>query len=215
MHRTRRTILEHLNLAGTASVEDLATATSLAPVTMRHHLGLLRDQDLVDFRSRPAGRGRPKHEYHLTVRGKAVVVGDPHEALANRLVAAAKRWDSGAARALMTDVGDQIAAEHAGAEDSGLRDRLLVAARALSDEGFVVRWQTGGEGALHLIVTECPYESLREDHPEVCEMDQRVIERVMGVEVERAGWRLDGDSHCAYCVSPASMKRVAETTESL
>ena len=216
MHSTRRTILEHLRDEDTASVEDLAAATALAPVTMRHHLGLLRHQGLVDYRAQPAGRGRPKHMYYLTVRGKALVMGDPHEALAARLVAVAKRRDQPAAEALLADVGEQIAADHAAvAGGLGLADRLAVATQLLSDEGFVVRWQADGDDSFQLIVSECPFDALCASHPEVCCMDQRVIERLVDSHAQREAWRVNGDAECVYRVRPASAPVAASPSESL
>ncbi len=61
MQATRQRILEILKERHTATVEELAKELELTPVTIRHHLDILRSEGLVQApqvkrRDTPAGR---------------------------------------------------------------------------------------------------------------------------------------------------------------
>jgi predicted ArsR family transcriptional regulator len=64
-------ILALLKRCGQSSVDDLASALSLAPMTVRQHLTALERDELVTVAERRNGAGRPRHLYSLTERGDA------------------------------------------------------------------------------------------------------------------------------------------------
>jgi predicted ArsR family transcriptional regulator len=64
-------ILAVLKRCGQSSVDDLASALSLAPMTVRQHLTALERDELVSVAERRNGAGRPRHLYSLTERGDA------------------------------------------------------------------------------------------------------------------------------------------------
>lgn len=216
MHTTRRAILEYLRATGDASVDDLAANTGLAPVTVRHHLGLLKAQDLVAFDAEIRGRGRPRHVYHLTARGQAMTAGDPYQTLVMRMLDAAREQDRAAAERLFTSLGERIAEEHA-AELEGLpvEERLDAVVRMMSAEGFVVCWTAESDGSYLVQEIACPFETLGEVHRDVCCMDQRLLQVALKADVVRERWRLEGDSSCAFRIrispsdgDPASSERL-------
>jgi predicted ArsR family transcriptional regulator len=214
MHTTRRAILEYLRRTGDASVEDLAADTGLAPVTVRHHLGLLKSQDLVAFDAEVKGRGRPRHVYHLTPRGQALTADNPYQTLVMRMVDAAKEADRGAAEQLFTKLGERIAQDHA-ADLAGLpmEERLDAVVKMMSAEGFVVRWEAQPDGTYMVQELACPFETLGQVHPDICCMDQRLLQVAMNADVVRERWRLQGDPNCAFRIRvplPGSDAAIAE-----
>ena len=68
MQATRQRILEILKDRNTATVEELAHDLGLTPVTIRHHLDILRSEGLVQAPQvkRRDTPGRPQHVYGLT-----------------------------------------------------------------------------------------------------------------------------------------------------
>ncbi len=68
MQATRQRILEILKERGTATVEELGAELDLTPVTIRHHLDILRGEGLVQAPKvkRRDAPGRPQHIYALT-----------------------------------------------------------------------------------------------------------------------------------------------------
>jgi len=195
---SRRHILEHLGTHGTATIEALAAATGLAPVTVRHHLGILRKRELVTTSSVPAGRGRPRHVYRLSALGAQCLMPSGFEDLASQLLDALKEGDRAPAERFFRRMAERVATRHPEAVTPQSADgRLDTLALLLTEEGFVVRWERDGDD---VVVHEaaCPYQQLGETHREVCCMDHHLIALVTGRPVVREAWRLDGADGCAY-----------------
>jgi predicted ArsR family transcriptional regulator len=72
MQTSKDRILAVLKRSGSRSVDDLAAALQLAPMTVRQHLTALERDELVRVTEYRNGAGRPKHFYSLTERGDAV-----------------------------------------------------------------------------------------------------------------------------------------------
>jgi predicted ArsR family transcriptional regulator len=71
MQTSKARILAVLKRCGARSVDDLAAALQLAPMTVRQHLTALERDELVTVAERRNGAGRPRHLYSLTERGDA------------------------------------------------------------------------------------------------------------------------------------------------
>lgn len=204
MQSTRRDILQYLREHGTGSVEELAEAVGLAPVTVRHHLHLLREDGLVDVAAEPAGRGRPRHVFRLSQAGGQAVVEDNRFAvLTARLLDAMRTADHNQIEGVFAAMAETIAdANRMAFAERPVETRLDAVVALLADEGFTTSWQPDGDGfVLHQL--SCPFHALGDQHREVCCMDERLIEAVVGGAVERQEWRMDGGTTCVYRIRTA------------
>ncbi|MEK6575031.1 MAG: ArsR family transcriptional regulator, partial [Chloroflexota bacterium] len=66
MSATRDEVLNLLRRKGSASVNELAEATGVTPVSVRHHLSVLQAGGLIASVENHSGVGRPKLLYSLT-----------------------------------------------------------------------------------------------------------------------------------------------------
>ena len=67
MQETRQQIIEILKTRSQATVDDLADALALTTMTVRHHLGILEEQSLVQTEIQRGRVGRPHYVYRLTI----------------------------------------------------------------------------------------------------------------------------------------------------
>ena len=83
---------------------------------------------------------------------------------------------------------------------------------ALDHMHYRARWEAGAEGP-RIIFGHCPYASIIEDHPELCQMDQWALARYMRADVaQRSKIDVRGHSvtHCVFTLSrvgASSVKR--------
>lgn len=198
---SRRDILTHLHAHGRATVVELAGAIGLAPVTLRHHLGLLREGGLVLADRVPEGRGRPRHVYRLSPQGLAALAEQrPYAQLAADLIDALKAVDPEApATALRAVAARLVATRRETFADQPLEVRLDALVTMLADKGFALHWARDGD---EYVIREagCPYRALVATHVEVCALDLEVIRQVVGADVTARIWRGDGDPPCAFRV---------------
>ncbi|MBI2845510.1 MAG: winged helix-turn-helix transcriptional regulator [Chloroflexi bacterium] len=212
LQRTRRGILETLKSTGKATVEELAEAVGLSPITIRHHLNVLLERGLISTEKRRGGPGRPRYLYRLTQAAEELFPKTYH-LLADRLleemvqisdrktVAQALR---GAAQRLMGDAPQKLAG-------LPIEKRMEALSDLLDKEGFWARWAEGqrqGEYLLH--EQECPYYYVASRHPVVCSLDLAIIREMSGGQVRRGEYRLQGDTVCSYHIQ-AMQKELAKS----
>lgn len=203
MQATRWAILNLLKQRGQETVEELAEALELAPITVRHHLAILEKDNLITSSTERGGVGRPHYVYRLTSQAEDLFPKRYH-LLAERLLAELKVM---AGQEELQDALQRIARDIAagyppgGFEAKDIREKLSILASLLAEEGFLVQWQQVGEEYV-LKEYSCPYYYVSQRHPEVCHLDLYLISSVLGADVERRTCMVHGDEACTYRIIP-------------
>ncbi|MFQ6058152.1 MAG: helix-turn-helix transcriptional regulator [Anaerolineae bacterium] len=202
MQATRWGILEFLKEHGQATVDDLAQALGLAPITIRHHLAILEKDDLVTVSKMRRQRGRPSNVYSLTEAALELFPKKYH-LLADRLLAELKALgDEERVSQLFDRMAEGMAAEHTRAlRGKSLEEKITALVNLLNKEGFLAQWEREDNGYL-LKEYSCPYYYVGQRHPEVCRLDLQVITAMLGAQVERRTCMINGDDFCTYRISP-------------
>lgn len=191
MTTARQKVLAYFAKARIASTREIARALKLSPATVRHHLRLLVADgrlDLTPIHGRD-GRGRPEKVYSL-----------PRAALGDNLPALSD--------ALLNEAGSQLSMEalagHLTGDSSFAREplarRLNLTVERLNQMKYHARWEAGSEGP-RLVFAHCPYAAILEKHPELCRMDQALLQNLMGQparQIFRTG--IDGSSVCVFVI---------------
>jgi len=169
---------------------------------LRHHLNVLKAQDLVittQLRHRQSA-GRPCQVYTLTEEGNDVFPAN-YDGLADYLLVAMKEeMGSNQVRQIFRRIGQRLAAEAPDISALPLRERVASVADFLTDKGFISRWEEV-EGGYALYQFNCPYRRVAREHGEVCEMDRALISQLLGVQLKRLNGAASRGEHCTYFVS--------------
>jgi DeoR family suf operon transcriptional repressor len=201
---TRERVMETLLYSKHCTINELADAVDINPISVRHHVSKLEADGLVTSQEERHGVGRPRRIYYLTEKGMEQFPSR-YLRLTLRLLEQLKdsmpvqmvdRLFSEVARDMASDYTDE-------ARDLSLEDRLNLVTSVLSKEGFTVEWEKQDEQYLIREIS-CPYYHIGQDHPEVCTVDQTLISTVLSVPAEKIKCVLDGDSHCTYVVPRCS-----------
>lgn len=195
---TRDVILEEIKRSNGATVEDLADAADISPVTVRHHLNTLQAEGLLETSSVRRKVGRPYYVYTLSVKG--------HELFPKRYVRLSSRlldelrdqFPAGTISTLFNNVVERIAEEHRSEfENMNVEKRLDYLVALLGEEGFMASWELTEDG-YRLTEYSCPYISVGQKHHEVCVFDKQLIQIVMDTEINQHSCMIDGDSCCEF-----------------
>jgi predicted ArsR family transcriptional regulator len=201
---TRWAILNLLKERGQATVEELAEALGLAPITVRHHLAILEKDNLIASSTERGGVGRPYYIYQLTSEAEELFPKRYH-LLAERLLAELKDMADGAQ---LQGALERIAKDIAGRFPAGefeaksIPEKLNVLVDLLAEEGFLVRWHRVGDEYV-LKEYSCPYYYVSQRHPEVCHLDLHLISSLLNANVERRTCMVHGDEACTYRIIPS------------
>jgi DeoR family transcriptional regulator, suf operon transcriptional repressor len=202
MKSTRDRILQTLLRSPRSTINELAEAVGINPISVRHHLTNLQMEGLVDAQEERHGVGRPRLVYVLTEEGMERFP-TRYLRLTTRLLAQMKESMSGPmVSKLFSQVAEDLAADYAEqVKGLSMEDRLETVKDLLAEEGFTVEWEKAEDGyRIHEIT--CPYYQIGQNHPEVCMMDQTLISKMLAVPANKVQCILDGNSHCTYVVHP-------------
>jgi len=201
MQATRKAILDILKEQGQATVDELAEQLDLTPMTVRHHLNVLKAQNSVMATRLRHSRsvGRPRQVYTLTQTGNELFPANYHQ-LAERLLDEIKATMSPKeVREIFRRIGEKLAAEAPDVTGLPLSERVSRVSQFLTDRGYISRWEEIDDGfALHQF--NCPYRHVAQEHGEVCELDRVLISRLLGVQTERIHGAASRGEHCTYFI---------------
>jgi DeoR family suf operon transcriptional repressor len=205
MKSTRDRILQTLLGKPRTTINELAVAVGINPISVRHHLTNLQVEGLVGTEEERHGVGRPRLIYFLTETGMERFP-TRYLRLTTRLLAQMKEsMPAPVVSKLFAEMADGLAAEYAGQmKGLDMEERLELARSLLTEEGFDIQWErAGSQYRIHEIT--CPYLQIGQSHPEVCTVDQTLISRMLAVPVEKVQCVLRGDAKCTYVVQAEAL----------
>jgi len=176
MQTSRQKILAHLKKNRAASAREIGRALKMSAPNVRHHLSVLCSDGRVEFISihNREGRGRPEKVYSLS----QAALGDNLSALAH---------------AVLTEAGPALSMEAVArhllspAQFDGLsmNRRLALLIDKLNEMHYQSRWEASAGGP-RVILGRCPYARVMAEHPEICKMDEAVLQAALGRDVSPA-----------------------------
>ena len=203
MKSTRDRILQTLLHQPRRTINELAEAVGINPISVRHHLTNLQVEGLVTAEEERHGVGRPRLVYFLTEDGMEKFP-TRYLRLTTRLLTQMKEtMPAPVVSQLFSQIADDMANDFTDqVQGMGMEDRLDFVKTLLAEEGFTVEWEKKGEQyQIHEI--SCPYYQIGISHPEVCTVDQALISKMLAVPAEKVQCILNGGAHCTYVVQAA------------
>jgi DeoR family transcriptional regulator, suf operon transcriptional repressor len=197
---TRERVLQTLLLRERCTINELAEAVDINPISVRHHIAKLEADGTVTSAEEKHGVGRPRRMYYLTEKGR--------EQFPTRYIRLTVRLLEQLKEALPAPVVErifeQMAKEMASnyrADFTGLtpESRLELLRRLLNNEGFSVDVKREGDSYI-IRESNCPYFHIGQNHPEVCSVDQTLISTILEVPAQKIQCLLHGDAHCTYVI---------------
>lgn len=208
MHAVRKHILEILKERQNATVSELAEALEMAPVSVRHHLDLLQADNLiaVDRYERKGNVGRPQQVYALTGEADGYFPNN-FAILARNLVRQVKnvlpqeQIDT-LFKSLAVDLAAEFGADGPIDPEQCTREHVRRVAEFLNARGYLASYEeaeTGvGSDVLLLHKHNCPYAGVSGEHSELCLMDQKLVDTLMGSSCERVAHMVNEGHCCTY-----------------
>lgn len=206
MKSTRDHILQTLLRTPKRTINELAEAVGINPISVRHHITNLQVEGLVLADEERHGVGRPRLIYSLTREGMekfptrylrltTLLLQQLKETMPKPMVAK-----------LFNQIAEDLAHEYEGQmQGLSMEERLEFVKSLLAEEGFTVEWEKkDGQYQIHEI--SCPYYQIGMAHPEVCTVDQTLISRMLALPANKVECILDGGAHCTYVVQAAEAK---------
>lgn len=200
MNKTRDQILQILLQQPRCTINDLADAVGINPISVRHHISKLEALGQVTSEEEKHGVGRPRRVYFLTNTGMEEFP-QRYLTLSIRLLEQLKdTLPEKTVIKLFKEIAADMVDDHTAQIDLSrldFKERLDLISTLLENEGFTIEVAETEEG-FQIKETSCPYKHVGEEHPEICLVDQTIIEKVLSIPIQKTHCVLNGDHFCAY-----------------
>ncbi len=206
MKSTRDRILQTLLHKPRSTINALAEAVGINPISVRHHITNLQMEGLVEGHEERHGVGRPRLVYVLTDEGMEHFP-TRYMQLTTRLLSQMKDTMPGPVVAnLFNQIAEDLASQYSkDMQGLSMEERLDFVKDMLGREGFTVEWEKkDGQYQIHEI--SCPYYQIGIAHPEVCSVDQTLISKMLALPASKIQCILSGAAHCTYVIESAEVK---------
>jgi predicted ArsR family transcriptional regulator len=198
---TRDTILRTLRSHLRCTVNELAEASGVSPVSVRHHLANLQAEGLIRSEEVRHGVGRPRLVFSLSDDGLDHFPSRYFHLTRRLLNEIKERMPEGQVGDLLSGLAETMAHGYAAELNQlPLPQRLDRLVELLNQEGFDADIQRDGDTVL-IRELSCPYFRMGQQHPEVCKIDESFIATALSLPVEKVTCLLDGDVHCTFSVT--------------
>jgi predicted ArsR family transcriptional regulator len=195
-------VLSVMQRRGAVTVKDLEEALNVTATAVRQQLAVLLAEGYISQEAENIGRGRPKHVYGLTGKGRSLF---PHhyDEFTNSLLREILVSDGPEkVQALMARMSHRLAAQYE-RELAGLPAELRAAklTELLNAKGILAEIKFE-EGGMFFHEYTCPYYELAREHRAICDMEEEMISHAIKRPVELVSCSLDGHHGCQFKIKP-------------
>lgn len=200
MYATRERILEYLSKNNFASAIEMSRNFKMTSANLRHHLNILIESGAIKVVSKRkiALRGRPTSIYMLNHDNQHNNLSILTSALLNLVLGSKK---SVARMNRLHQLVKHILPKQVNASQT-FSYRLGHTIDSLVEMNYSAHWEAHATGA-RIIFNHCPYAEIIADHPELCEMDNMMLSKLVGKSVyqtSKIAFHPAGPHQCRFIV---------------
>jgi DeoR family suf operon transcriptional repressor len=190
------------------TVDELAARLQVTATAVRQHLAALERDGYARMQELRKTAGRPGFVYVLTAEGDALFPKQYPWFSSLLLRALREKMGTEELGSFMRGLGGEVAAGlEARMAGKTADEQLGVLMQLMNELGYDARLMTSEAGQPEMVATNCVYHALAREHPEVCNVDYELMERLTGRQVVHTECMVRGGQACRFqFVSPAESK---------
>jgi predicted ArsR family transcriptional regulator len=198
MKSTREKIMQTLLAFPGSTINDLAETVGINGISVRHHLTSLEADDLITSAEERHGVGRPHLVYSLTDKGLEQFPTSYLRLSRKLLEQLRQHMSSQEIEDMFENIGVEIAESYSQeTKDKSLEERMRLLQPVLMKEGFITELKKNGQ-TYSLSSLSCPYYRIAPDHPEVCALDNALIQTFLDAPVIIESCIFKNADRCIY-----------------
>ena len=223
LQSSKHQILTCLKRQGSSTVDGLAQALGLAPVTVRQHLTGLQRDDLVETAIVRRSTGRPHYSYRLSRRGEDTFPRR-YDRLTETLLQEISVMDVGELAGLgpeqrmsllLRRLSHRLALHYAPqVQNRPLEERVAAATEILHADGGFAEWEQTS-GGYEIRDFNCLFHRLLDGdgEGELCEWHRSFLSRMLGTDVRVVPCSDSSTRCCRYLIETVASERPARPME--
>lgn len=191
-------VLSVMQRQGSVTVKDLEAQLGVTATAVRNQLAVLLAEGYVEQHTENIGRGRPKHVYSLTARGRALFPRHYDEFTNSLLREIVVSEGPEKVQELLGRMSRRLAEPYE-QQLAGLSpaERAAKLTELFNAKGIMAEVSRAPDGILFHEYT-CPYYELAREHRAICDMEEAMLAHVVKQPVELIACTLDGHHGCRF-----------------
>lgn len=199
-------VIEHIKRNGSATIKELEELLGVTTNAVRQHLQALQADGYLERRQVNVGVGRPHHAYSISAKAHDLFACHCDDLALTLLEEVFALEGPERAGMLLGRVGDRLAQRYASSvRGEVLQERVEQLADALYKRGVLTDVEVEDENYIVLHAYNCPYHELAQEHRSICEMDEEVMRKILGSDVNLSECMMDGHRGCSFVVSKPAL----------
>jgi predicted ArsR family transcriptional regulator len=192
------TVLHLLQRNGSATIKRLEDALGVTATAVRQQIANLLAEGYIELRIERAGRGRPKHVYSLTPRGRALFPNHYDEFTNSLLREILLSEGPEKVQSLLDRMSRRLAEQYA-RQLVGLSpgERVTKLTELLNAKGILAEVKFESDGIVFHEYS-CPFYELARENRAICDMEEGMIAHAVQQPVELISCTLDGHHGCQF-----------------
>jgi len=201
MTNARQKILNYILEQQSATAEELSKVFSVTPANIRHHLSILVGQGSLKIIGQKAriGKGRPAQIYSAAQQSDQNNLEQLTDTLLSTLLGGSQPNGS---TLLLQDIARQMVSKYI-LDKHNPTMRLYSSIRALNRMSYQAHWEAHINNP-RIMLGHCPYMSILDHHPEICQMDGYVLQELLEtpvVQTEKLTVNAKGFPECIFLLN--------------
>lgn len=191
-------VLSIMQRRGDVTVKDLEEALNVTANAVRQQLTVLLAEGYISQQAENIGRGRPKHVYGLTAKGRALFPQYYDEFTNSLLREILVSEGPEKVQDLLGRMSRRLAAQYERElANLSLDSRAAKLSELLNAKGILAEIKVEKDSIVFHEYT-CPYYELAREHRAICDMEEEMIAHAMNRPVALVSCTLDGHHGCQF-----------------
>jgi predicted ArsR family transcriptional regulator len=204
---THQAVLHHLKRNNEMTVAELCDVLGVTSMAVRRHLAGLQKDGLVDCRLVRQSRGRPTYRYRLTPKAESLFPSGLATMAFDLLDAVFEARGHQGVMEMLSMRDEFLVKKHRPRlEAMSFEERIQEVVKIYSENGFMTEWHKLPDGNYFISQQHCAVHHLAQQYRQICVLEPKLMESLLGVKVTREKFILKDDPICGYLVHCAAPK---------
>lgn len=198
---THQAVLHHLKRHNEMTVAELCEILGITSMAVRRHLSGLQKDGLVDCRLVRQTRGRPTYRYRLTQKAESLFPSGMGSMAFDLLDAVFETKGHKGVMELLTMRDAWLTRKHQPRlQLLPIEERIEEVVKIYSENGFMSEWERQEDGNYFIYQKHCAIHHLATQYRQICVLEPKLMEELLGLKVTREKFMLNGDNVCGYLI---------------
>jgi predicted ArsR family transcriptional regulator len=209
--KTQEALLLYLKRDGEMTVSQLCQLLGVTSMAVRRHLTALQKDGLIVARLEKKLRGRPTYIYKLTEKSESLFPSGFQNLAIDLLDLVFEQTGHKGVMELLTRRNARLADRlRPRVENKTLAERVGEVSKIFSENGYMTDWKKLDDGDFIIYQQHCAVRDLANQYRQLCILEPRLMEDLLGVKISRTKYMLQDDPVCAYLVHSQKAEKVCE-----